>query len=606
MTYDVDDLGEQAFWDVWLGFRMGRDPRTGKEAVLASLSLGGFMLIDPADQTSFQVMTGRHVPNGGWWAIGQAPDGTIYQTGVLARKPPIPLFRWKGQGDRSEVAAELPGVSFFTLDVGPDGTVYLPEYGQNVMYAFHPDTGTVENLGDYARFGAHIRNVFCAKDGWVYVTCTDYTKSTIVGMDPRTREKKDMGESPGKSGPWPQCLGDICKDAEGHVLIPQKRWGQHLWFELEGGKPVPIDPMSVRLAHTDTGFSSLAFSDGRYVKKIEGRSVHGIDPAGNASSFEVNRTESPLRIFSIYPAGGKIWGGTFIPLTLFSFDPATGRTEYFGNPTETDGEIYSMAFSRDKLFLGSYYGAHLTRYQPGKPWKKDKTLSANPAHLGIMKEDGLSLQRPYGATLDKAGTVYFSAHGGYGCEDSGIARINPDTEDVTRWIYPNTTFGAMIYLPQRDQLLTVEHRKGETKNIRLTFIEPHTGHIAESIPLIADDGGITSLLTDGGDRVYGMHAHRATLFAYSLKERKIVKAIPEMGLGDNCNNCLIFGPDGRIWGLTVNCLFAAERDLSRFEKVADYEDHAGLNGNRFGLCMGPDGHVYFPNGLHLMRIRGKA
>ena len=79
--------------------------------------------------------------------------------------------------------------------------------------------------------------------------------------------------------------------------------------------------------------------------------------------------------------------------------------------------------------------------------------------------------------------------------------------------------------------------------------------------------------------------------------------VPEMGLGDNCNNCLIFGPDNRIWGLTVKCVFAAERDLSRFEKVADYEDHAGLNCNRFGLCTGPDGNVYFPNGLHLMRIR---
>jgi hypothetical protein len=75
-----------------------------------------------------------------------------------------------------------------------------------------------------------------------------------------------------------------------------------------------------------------------------------------------------------------------------------------------------------------------------------------------------------------------------------------------------------------------------------------------------------------------------------------------MGLGDNCHNCLIFGPDDRIWGLTVKCVFAARRDLSGFDVVAEYPDHAGLHCYRFGLCAGPDGHVYFPNGTHLMRI----
>ncbi|MBI2438566.1 MAG: hypothetical protein HYV36_07135, partial [Lentisphaerae bacterium] len=364
--YQVEDLGVQARSDMWMQFVLGRDPRTGAEVMLGSLSLGGFMLIDPAAQTSCQVLPGRYVPNGGWWAIGQAPDGTIYQTGVFARKPPSPLLRWKGQGESSEVAAELPGVSFFSLDVAPDGIVYLPEYGQNILYAFHPDSGKVENMGDYSHFGSHIRNVYCARDGWVYVIATDYKRSVVVALDPKTKGKKDLAEWAGKSAAGLSLTG-ITKDASGHVLVPQKRWGLEHWFELVGGKPTPIDPREVRLVKTEAGYSPLAFSDGSYILPPRDISVDVsvVKSDGARCSFKVARQESPLRIFSVHSGGGKIWGGTFIPLTLFAFDPATSRTEFFGNPTEVNGEIYTMAFSRDKLFLGSYPQAVLTRYQPG-------------------------------------------------------------------------------------------------------------------------------------------------------------------------------------------------------------------------------------------------
>lgn len=595
--YQVEDLGPQAHWDTWLGFRLGRNPKTGAEVAICALSRGGFMVIDPKTKQTLQAVTGRFILNGGWWAVGQAPDGGIYQAGVFAGKQPAPLLRWDWDGPASKVVAELPGKSFFMLDVAPDGRVYLPDASQNVMYRYDPQTAKVESLGDYAAFGAHIRNVYCAKDGWVYVTCTDYRKTVIVGLDPRTGEKSaiDVG---GGGEPWARPTQDLAKDAAGHVLTSRLRWGQRHWLELAGGRIAPIDPYEVRLAN---GVAPLAFSDGGYIQKIEGRKVSYVDPTGQTVEFEVDRKESALRIFSVHSGGGKIWGGTFIPLTLFSYDPATGKTEYFGNPTETDGEIYSMVFSEGKLFMGSYVNALLTRYWPGKPWKKDKTLAANPAHLGRLKEEGPSLHRPYGGAKDARGTVYFSALGDYGTTDSGISRIDPKTEEVTRWIYPNTVFGVMIYLPQTDQLLVTEQHRGD-KDIRLTFVCPATGKIVDSRVVITDEGGISSLLTDGRDWIYGLHAHRATLFAYSLKEQKIVARLPEMGLGDNCMNCLTFGPDGRIWGLTTTCVFAAERDLSRFEKVVEYEDHAGLHSYRFGLCLGPDGNVYFPNGPRLMRV----
>src|SRR2546427_331388 len=109
MKYPVEDLGPQAFWDGWMGFRFGRNPKRGAEVAIGALSLGGFMVIDPIAQKGIQATPEKRIPNGGLWAVGQAPDGTIYQTGVFATKKSVPLFCWNWEGDTSKIVAEIPG-----------------------------------------------------------------------------------------------------------------------------------------------------------------------------------------------------------------------------------------------------------------------------------------------------------------------------------------------------------------------------------------------------------------------------------------------------------------------------------------------------------------
>jgi hypothetical protein len=199
--------------------------------------------------------------------------------------------------------------------------------------------------------------------------------------------------------------------------------------------------------------------------------------------------------------------------------------------------------------------------------------------------------------------VYFAAHGGYGCEDSGICRIDPTTEAIRRWIYSDTTFGALCLLPG-GRLLVGERRAGETA-IRATCISAEDGAELWSVPVIADSGGITSWLLDRDHpgRVYGVHAYRACVFSFDFERREIVARLPEIDQGALCYNMLIDGPDGRLWGLSTDCVFAVERDLSAAAVVVPYPDRAGKNAYRFGLASGPDGHLYFPNGPHLMRLR---
>ena len=70
-----------------------------------------------------------------------------------------------------------------------------------------------------------------------------------------------------------------------------------------------------------------------------------------------------------------------------------------------------------------------------------------------------------------------------------------------------------------------------------------------------------------------------------------------------CYQCLEWGSDGRLYGLTRECVFSADRDLSEVVREADYLNHAAGNFYRFGMPRGPDGHFYFANGPRLMRFR---
>jgi hypothetical protein len=315
----------------------------------------------------------------------------------------------------------------------------------------------------------------------------------------------------------------------------------------------------------------------------------------------VDRKVQPLQLFSIASGGGRLWMGTVLPLHLLSFEFSTGKFTDHGIPTPVPGEIYNMVWSGGRLFIASYPGAYVTRYDPKRPLRLDRSVQANPHQFGRIKESGPSLDRTHGRACDPDGNVYFAAKGDYGCEDSGICRIDIRSEAMQRWIYPKTTMTALTFLPQNGQLLVCERRKGE-HCLRLSFIAPDSGVIVDSVPLIHDEGDITAWLHDGGDWVYGLHDYRATIFAFSLKKRTAVATIAELGFGHHCKNSLIFGPDDRIWGVTHECVFAVDRELRSKERLASYEDKMLIPHSRFGVEFGPDGRLYFMNGAHLMRM----
>lgn len=591
MAYVIDDLGIVARGNAWMSWKYAKHPKTGEEFALAGMSKAGFLLINPKTRKSIHV--GNSQPDSECWAVAQAPGGAIY-AGLYGSGE---VLRWDWEGDTAEVVGKIPGTSLFGLDAAADGRVYLPDYGRNRLMRYDHSTRRIENCGDFNDMGEHIHNVYCGPDGLVYGLCYTYGAPTVVAaFDPATGRKRKVSPP----------AGAIKKDAGGRLLSTFSRYGRTHYAELVNGELRPIAQDQVRLG---PGGLPLAFEDGSYLtvpyrEEVfdDHRKMTYVDAGGKTHPFEAERPEMPLRLFTVESGAGRLWCGTFIPLRLASYEPATGKSEHLGNPAHATGEIYSMVFTAGKLYMASYTSAPVTRYIPDKPWRKDDGIYANPAHLGYMKEEGPKLHRPYGKALDAKGRVFFAARGDYGCFDSGVSRIEPATEEMTRWIYPETTFGAMAYSKATEELLVAERKRNE-KALRMTRISPDDGRVIDSHMVIDDDGEIASLLDSGGDLIYGLHAYRATIFAYSQRERKIVAVLREMRFGEHCHNALLIGFDGRIWGYTDRAIFAVSLDLKHAEEVVSYHDIASEETYRFGICYGPDGAIYFPNGARLMRVK---
>lgn len=610
MPYSIENLGIAGTGESNLDGvghnNLVRHPETGEEYAVLSTLEHAFIVVDPRKRTGVHVQPDMSVYQRTTRLAVQGPDGAVYSLGFhkgqcFSRKPTCSLLKWDWKEPVSKPLFDLekPHDSCMAMDFDEAGRLYLLLHSglMRLDLATRREETVADSVGQFA----------CGHgEPWLYLNLG----GVMAAQDARTGDRHPVTLPDGRPCP----TGVLHRDGAGRLVI---RPGDErsAWIELKDGQARPVEAHAVRLTQTlisnleagqaephMTYWTPYVFADGAYISRVVGTEVTVVEAAGDWHTFTVDRKGQPLQLYSIVAGGGRLWMGTVLPLHLLSYDFGTGQFANHGVPSTASGEIYNMVWSGERLFMASYTNAVVTRFDPNRPWRYDRSVQANPRQFGPIKDSGPALHRTHGKASDPAGNVYFAAKGDYGCEDSGICRIDIATEAMRRWIYPKTMMTALTYLPQMRQLLVCERRKGAPW-LRLSFVDADSGEIADSLPLIRDDGDIVAWLHDGGDWVYGLHDYRATIFAFSLKERKIVRKIEELHFGDHCKNSLVFGPDRRLWGLTKDCVFAVDRELKTKEKLAAYEDRMLINHSRFGLEFGPDGHLYFMNGAHLMRLK---
>jgi len=67
-----------------------------------------------------------------------------------------------------------------------------------------------------------------------------------------------------------------------------------------------------------------------------------------------------------------------------------------------------MVWTSQRLFMASYYGAHLARLDPSCPWHPGARPDDNPRFLGPRKDPPLLFQRPYGRATDRRSQTHDS------------------------------------------------------------------------------------------------------------------------------------------------------------------------------------------------------
>jgi len=617
MKYTIENLGVVGYGsanDDWPSGSFAVHPDTGEELIIHSTLEFGVVWIDVRNGRSAHILpedplitlTGR--------GATQAKDGLLYLAGCRVdpkanrRDWYVLAWDWKSPGFRAVAPCPKGGAYYHRPAAEPGGTLLFGGFEGIPAQRFDPKTKTFTQFAD-ADWG-----VYVGLDGRIYAQ----QSGVLVELDARTGAPSPVRMNDGSTPP----KGELTSDASGRVILIGSAGhveGRAMWVELVGGRGQRVEASKTRISRTIVGHNELAMSydlakmvpyvlsDGTYVSRVVGKEVTVVGPTGDTKTFAMQRHDRPERLFSVERCGDQMFVGGVLPLYLMSYTPATQKMANYGNPTPTLGEIYNMVASRGRLYFAAYPSSYLVRYDPRLPWRLDQSEQANPRQLGPMKDTGLHVHRIHGRAIDPHDNVYFSAYGDYGCEDSAVVRIDADTEEVSRWIYSKTRITSLVYLPGVKQLLASETR-GDEKHIRFTFLCPDTGRELSSETVIHDHGMVTSWLPSDRDSdvIYGLHDYRATMFAYSLREKRIVATLPEIGFGEHLKNCLVWGNDGRIWGLTYECVFAVDRELKNKERLANYEDRTNIYTaihSRFGASFGPDGHLYFVNGPCLMRMR---
>jgi len=119
---------------------------------------------------------------------------------------------------------------------------------------------------------------------------------------------------------------------------------------------------------------------------------------------------------------GKIYGSTYINQHFFRYDPETGTLEDLGLIIRSGGQCDSIACSRDgrRLWMGCYTRAHLSVYDPTKPYKLGSEPDANPRDFGPL---GQGQYRTRATVEGPDGRIYVGSIPSYNSATTGALTI---------------------------------------------------------------------------------------------------------------------------------------------------------------------------------------
>jgi len=550
----------------------------GKRLVFMKMWSGSessYLFVNPETGETDQIYPENQ---GGWgwgaYLVFMTPENVVYDTiGDELRAIDIPTRQARSLGKIGSGMA----LSYARAD---DGTIYAGIYPHAILVSYDPAKQEFKNLGSLndETWDQYPRPIVFDNSGWLYCGI-GLKEAQVVAYHPATGRKVALipKEQRRKGAP------KLFRGVDGKVYANADGWGLHL---LSEGTATPSNQIVSAVQKP----SKRDFPDGSQLELayLADRALFIRDKGADGMRLvKFDYAGKGARIYSIVTGpGGIIYGSTGIPLRIWSYDPATGKTEQTGLG-DNNGHINQFVRSGDKLFGAVYSGGQLWEYDPLQP--KDATdfwgdaesqralFSVEKARVPRFDEPGHKnpiLVHSSKAAMDLYGRPNaVLAHpdgrhilvGGKAARvvlGSGMLIYDQETKEGTMVdradLVPDQGINSLTALPDGSVLVgTSIHpptagSPGPAKTALLYRFDMKTHTITSKWPIEPESPAVLDTVVQPDGRVFGL-AEPNRFFVFDPSEGKFLHDEAITGYGDIAGfmapRCLINGPDGFVYAL---------------------------------------------------------
>ncbi|MBI4556464.1 MAG: hypothetical protein HY706_02680 [Candidatus Hydrogenedentes bacterium] len=553
----------------------------------------------------------------GAWGLIVGPDNRIYlgthegpdpeDSGrILVFDPKHPEKQIQVVGRPSETETYI-----WQFTIGPDKKLYGCTYGNAKLISYEPGTGEMADLGRMDETQLYTRSICTGPDGRIYLGI-GYGRANVVVYDPKTREHKAILADEYRSHPSQTAAG-VYTGTDGNVYVTgvtrmQVVNGDPQNAEITRAESVTLVVKGDHVEETSTpadAASQTTLKDGR---RLENPTLNGTYnlayPDGRREPRTFQYKGAGSGIFMVYAGPmNRIYGGTYMPNELFWFDPATGKSENPGNPTEVGGEIYSMLSHHGQLYACAYPGSFLSKWDPTKPWNYGREPQNNPRGFGPLGPGHL---RPRAMIHGPDERIYIGSYPEYGLVGGSLGVWDPVQDKLVEnyhHLIKNQSIVGLVYDPKSGLVFGGSSTAGgggstpvEPEAKFFAFDPAKKGLAFEEVPC----PGAQSIrsLARVSRRIFGVAAEDQ-LFVYDVESKTYVHKAA-LGVGEVLDCSLGLWEDRYLYGLSSNKVFRIDPETYEVRVLATFDGDI-----RCGFAMDERG-IYFGHRATLMRYNWRG
>jgi hypothetical protein len=554
---------------------------------------GTFDLVSIDPDTGHVVVVTSPVPDQiGAWGLAVGPDGNLY-VGTL---PNAHLLRFDPQtGQLTDVGRpSLTEEYIWELTVGSDGKLYGCTYPSAKLIRYDPTTRRSEDLGRMDPGEQYARYLAASEDGFLYVGI-GFAKTRLVAYHIATGTHRNVLPLEYETGRVQFVRRH--SDRKVYAQVGSQTFRLEGWTATVMPSPAVPPPMPTN-----------QLSDTRTVT-VSNDTIRVIDPRTNRTReypFEYAGKESKVFRLGFGP-DSLLYGSGYMPAHLFRMHPQSGALAELG--VFGTGEFFNLMPYGHTLVGAAYNGpegAPLLIYDPSKPLAPGSLPQANPRFIHYSGE--FPDWRPLAMIAGPHNKIYVGAVAAYGQLGGPMTVWDPNSHRIETYPHLIRDQSISSLTTTQDLIIggTTVHGGGgshETQTDAKLFLwDPVTKQTRfETVP-VAGALSITDLVTARNGKVYGFaDAH---LFVFDVLARTL--SVTNVRMPDLIFNSLAVGPDGVLWGLTKQRVFAIDPSSDRivFDTMAPEPITAGFALDATSLYYASGAKIYRYQRPHL-RLKGK-